>query len=401
MRTFTWRAKTRIGELRTGEMEAESADVVEARLRAQQLQVLKIRKKAKEYHIRLPGNTGIESREIMVFTRQFSTMVDAGLPMVQCLEILGTQTENPEFRRIIVDVKNTVEAGSTLSNSLARHPLVFGRFYTNLVDAGETGGILDKILHRLADYIEKADKINKQIKRAFLYPALVMVVAFFVTLVLLIWVIPVFQNMFANFGEDLPGPTQLVVFLSESTREYVHLILGGVFGLAFFAYYAYSSKRGRLIIDEFLLDAPGVGPLVQKMAVARFSRTLGTMLSSGVPILEALDIVAVVAGNRVIENGLLSVRDKISEGKSMSAPLSEIKAFPPMVVQMITVGESTGALDTMLDKIADFYDEEVDHAVGGMMAVLGPAIMAVLAVVLGGLVIAMYLPVFQLAGAIS
>ena len=398
---WTWQAKTRVGELRTGEMDAASVEAVTQRLKAQQLQVIRIKKKPREYHLRMPGSTGITARDLMVFTRQFATMIDAGLPMVQCLDILGSQSENPELRKVILNIKATVESGSTLADALRKHPKVFNRLFVNLVDAGETGGILDNILNRLAEYIEKNQKLVKQIKGALIYPISILTVSFLVTIVLLVFVIPVFQEMFADFGQALPGATQLVVDFSEGTRANLHWILGGMAGLIFGGMSFYRNPKGRLLVDEFLLEAPVVGPLIQKVAVAKFTRTLGTMLASGVPILEALEIVSATAGNMVVENGLQRVREKISEGKSMSAPLAEIKAFPPMVVQMITVGESTGALDTMLSKIADFYDDEVDTAVSTMMSLLEPIIMAFLAVILGGLVISMYLPVFTMAGSIG
>ncbi len=401
MAEWAWQAKTRIGELRTGEMDAVSVEVVRQRLRAQQLQVIRIKKKPKEYHLRLPGSTGVTSRDLMVFTRQFATMIDAGLPMVQCLDILGGQSENPEFKKIIGSVKATVESGSTLADALRKHPKVFNRLFVNLVDAGETGGILENILNRLAEYIEKNQKLVKQIRGALIYPATILFFSFIVTVILLVYVIPVFQAMFSDFGQVLPGATQLVVNLSEGTRANIHWVLAGLGGLFFGVYSLYKSSKGRLLIDEFLLEAPIVGPLIKKVAVAKFARTLGTMLASGVSILEALDIVAATSGNMVIENGLRRVKEKISEGKSMSAPLGEIKAFPPMVVQMVTVGESTGALDVMLSKIADFYDDEVDSAISTMMALLEPLIMALLAIILGGLVVSMYLPVFTMAGNIG
>jgi len=401
MAVFIWEAKTRIGETRSGEMEADSSTLVTQRLRAQQLQVVKVRKKPTEIIIRMPGATGVEPKDLMVFTRQFATMIDAGLPMVQCLDILGTQMENPDFKKIVMNVKQSVESGSTLADALRKHPKVFNRLFVNLVEAGETGGILDTILNRLAEYIEKNAKLVKQVKGAMIYPSLVLGVSLLVTLVLLIYVIPVFQSMFEDFGQALPGMTQVVVDMSEWTRDNVSLIFFVMTGTAVGFYSFVKSKQGRRLFDEFALTAPIFGPLVKKVSVAKFTRTMGTMLASGVPILEALDIVAGTAGNVVIEEGLQTVRSRISEGRAMAQSLGEMKVFPTMVVQMIAVGESTGAMDTMLNKIADFYDDEVDDAIGTMMSLLEPAIMAFLAVLLGGLVISMYLPVFSMAGSIG
>ncbi len=401
MPAFVWEAKTRGGELKKGEMEAATPEAVTQRLRSQSLQVSKVKKKPTEIHLRLPGSSGISQKDLVVFTRQFATMIDAGLPLVQCLDILSSQSPNQDLKKVLLDVKSSVESGTTLADALRRHPKVFNRLFTNLVAAGEAGGILDTILNRLAAYIEKNLKLAKQVKGAMVYPVITLVVSFAVTVVLLVWVIPIFQKMFADFGSALPAPTQFVVDLSEFTRSNILWLMGGVGGGAFGLVSASKRPRGREILDRMLLKMPILGPLVQKVAVAKFSRTLGTMLSSGVPILDALDIVAGTAGNVVVEQGLKRVRNKISEGKTMAQPLGEIPVFPPMVVQMIAVGESTGAMDTMLNKIADFYDEEVDAAVATMMAMLEPLIMAFLAVILGGLVISMYLPVFSMAGAVG
>jgi type IV pilus assembly protein PilC len=401
MPVFVWEAKTRVGEARVGEMDAPTVDAVKQRLRAQNLQVQKVKKKPININLRLPGSTGITTKDLVVFTRQFATMIDAGLPLVQCLEILSGQMPNPEFKKVLVDIKGSVESGATLADALRRHPKVFDKLFANLVAAGETSGILDTILNRLAAYMEKNMKLVKQVKGAMVYPVITLVVSVGVTIVLLVFVIPIFQKMFSDFGQALPAPTQFVVDLSEFTRSNILLILGGlaafIVGLRTFI----ASPRGREIFDMTMIKAPVIGPLVQKVSVAKFTRTLGTMLSSGVPILDALEIVAGTAGNSVVEKGLKVVRNKISEGKTMAQPLADIPVFPPMVVQMIAVGESTGAMDTMLNKIADFYDEEVDAAIGTMMAMLEPLIMAFLAVILGGLVISMYLPVFSMAGAVG
>lgn len=401
MPVFLWEARTRLNELRTGEMEAANADVVHQRLRAQNLQINKVKKKPLEIYIRMPGSSGVTHKDMVIFARQFATMIDAGLPLVQCLDILGNQNENPEFKKVIIKVKQTVEGGATLADALSKHPKVFNRLFVNLVAAGETGGVLDVILNRLAGYLEKNAKLTKQVKGALVYPAIVVVVSFVVTLVLLVFVIPIFQKMFTDFGQALPGPTQLVVNLSEFTRDNVGLLFLGICAtVAGFTAIA-KNARGREILDRVSLKLPVFGPLLQRLAVAKFTRTLATMLSSGVNILEALDIVAATSGNVVIEKGLKVVRQRVSEGRTMAQPLGEIPVFPSMVVQMISVGESTGAMDAMLTKIADFYDDEVDSAVAAMMSMLEPIIMAFLAVILGGLVISMYLPVFSMAGGIG
>lgn len=401
MPTFVWEAKTRVGEQKRGEMDADTADVVTQRLRQQQLVNAKVKKKSAEIAFKLPGSGGVTTKDLVVFTRQFATMIDAGLPLVQCLEILSSQMENVNFRKALFDVKTTVESGSTLADALRKHPKIFNRLYVNLVAAGEAGGVLDTILNRLGVYIEKNMKLVKQVKSAMTYPILILVVSFAVTVVLLVFVIPVFQKMFQDFGQALPAPTQMVIDFSQFTQDYIVVILGVAGAIVAGIMAMLKNPKGKAKFDQFILKAPIFGPLIQKIAVAKFTRTLGTMMSSGVPILEALDICAGTAGNVVVEEGLKRVRAKISEGKTMAQPLAEIPVFPPMVVQMISVGEAAGALDTMLNKIADFYDDEVDGAIVTMMSLLEPLIMAFLAIILGGLVISMYLPVFSMAGAVG
>jgi type IV pilus assembly protein PilC len=401
MTTFYYEARTGNGDIKSGEMDAANLQAATTKLRSLGLNVSKLKKKPMSLVLRMPGSSGVTTKDLVIFTRQFATMIDAGLPLVQCLEILGTQMDNPDFKKVVMEVKTTVESGKTLAEALRKHPKVFNRLFVNLVAAGESSGVLDAILNRLANYIEKNMKLSKQIKGAMVYPALVMLVSMGVTLVLLVFVIPIFQKMFSDFGNALPAMTQLVVNLSEFTRNNIFLILGGAVAAYFGGSAAIKNPRGRELLDTVALHMPIIGPLVQKVAVAKFTRTLGTMLSSGVNILDALEIVAGTAGNVVIERGLLKVRGKIAEGKPMAQPLSEMSVFPPMVVQMIAVGESTGAMDTMLNKIADFYDDEVDSAVGTMLSLLEPLIMTFLAVILGGLVVAMYLPVFSLAGAVG
>ncbi|MEM1024911.1 MAG: type II secretion system F family protein [Myxococcota bacterium] len=397
MPVYIWEGKTRAGEVRSGVMEAASADVVTERLRAQQIQADKVKRKPIEIHLPTIGS-GVKDKEIVIFTRQFATMIDAGLPLVQCLEILGSQQANPAFKKVIDAVRNDVEQGATLADSLGKHPKVFDELFVNLVSAGEVGGILDTILNRLATYMEKAAKLRGQVKGALVYPTVVCLVAGGVTAVLLIWVIPVFEKMFRDFGGALPAPTQFVIDLSNGLRANILYVIVAliVFVLLFRA--VGKTSRGRLFLDSVFLKSPVFGSLLRKVAVAKFTRTLGTMISSGVPILDALMITAKSSGNKVIENSIFYTRDRISEGRTMADPLAETGAFPSMVVQMIAVGESTGAMDAMLQKIADFYEEEVDTAVAALTSLLEPIMMVGLGVLLGGLIVAMYLPIFELAG---
>ncbi|MCB9654553.1 MAG: type II secretion system F family protein [Deltaproteobacteria bacterium] len=395
MPVFIWEGKTRQGEARAGTMEAVNADAVIERLKAQQIQASKVKKKPVEIHLKL--GTGITSKEVVVFTRQFATMIDAGLPLVQCLEILGSQQANIHFRKVIMAIKTEVESGSTLADALAKHPKIFDDLFVNLVSAGEVGGILDTILNRLALYMEKNMKLKRQVKGAMVYPSVVLIVAGVVTAVLLIFVIPVFEKMFKDFGGTLPAPTQFVIDLSNGLRANILPAIIGLIVVVMLLRAIGKTKRGRLFYDMLQLKAPVLGPVFRKVAVAKFTRTLGTMISSGVPILDALQITGRSAGNKVVENAILYARERISEGRTMADPLAETAVFPPMVVQMIAVGESTGAMDTMLQKIADFYEEEVDTAVSALTAMLEPLMMVVLGVLLGGLIIAMYLPIFELA----
>ncbi len=401
MATFLWSGKTRSGESRNGEMEAPSKDVVEQRLRAQQINVGKIKKKPTEIHLKMPGSSGVTPRDLMIFTRQFSTMIDAGLPLVQCLDILVSQQENPWFKKVLAVVKTDVESGKTFADALSKHPKVFNALYVNLVAAGETGGILDTIMQRLAGQIEKAVKLAKQIKGAFMYPAAVIVVAFGAIAVLLLWVIPVFEKMFTDFGGELPMPTQVVIDLSNWSIDNWFLFPALPVVLYLSLRFIRSREGTRRMLDKVILASPVFGPLVRKTAVAQFTRTMGTMLTSGVPILDALEIVSRATNNLVISDGILYARGKVAEGKTLAEPLQTTGIFPAMVCQMVHIGESTGALDTMLTKIADFYEDEVDAAVAGLTSLLEPVIMVFLAVVLGGFLIAMYLPIFTIAGAIT
>ena len=398
---WKWEAKTRQGEVRAGEMEAPDDAAVKARLAQMGLEATKVKRKPRELHFKIPGTGGVTTKDILVFTRQFSVMIDAGLPLVQGLEIIATQADNREFRRVLMDVKIRVESGSTFADALAQHPKVFDELFVQLVRAGEIGGILDTILQRLGAYIEKNEKLKRRVKGAMVYPSIVLVVAVGVTIVLLMFVTPTFEKMFKDFGGAMPAPTQFLIDLSHAMTNYWYLIFGIPVALAV-AWKAWvSSDRGRQQWDSFVLKVPVFGGLVRKVAVARFTRTLGTMLSSGVPILDALEIVAKSAGNKVIEKAILIVRARIAEGKSIAGPLAETKVFPAMVVQMIGVGEATGAMDQMLAKIADFYDDEVDVAVGALTSMIEPIMMVFLGGVVGGFLVAMYLPIFSIAGNIK
>jgi type IV pilus assembly protein PilC len=401
MAEFVWEARARTGELRKGSMEAESEDAVNQRLRAQQLQPTKVKKKAKALNIQI--GTGVGPKDIVTFTRLFATMIDAGLPIVQCLDILQGQTDNKLFANVLRDVKSAVEQGSTFSDALRRHPKVFDHLYVNLVQAGEVGGILDTILNRLAVYIEKAMKLRRQVRGAMVYPSIVIVVFIGVLSILLLFVIPGFQNMFKDFGskDELPALTRMVMSVSNAFVGNLLWIFLGVTAVIAGVTYTYRTPRGKKLIHRLLLRLPVVGPVLRKIAVARFTRTLGTLLSSGVPILDALEIVAKTAGNVVVEEAIMYSRQKIAEGKNMAQPLMETNVFPPMVVQMVGVGEQTGALDAMLSKIADFYEEEVDVAVAALTSLIEPALMVGIGGTVGVVLIAMYLPIFSIAGKIK
>jgi len=400
MAKFQWEGTTRAGELKKGVMEAESADIVESRLKADNLSVKKVKKESRQ--IIISFGAPVNPKDLQIFTRQLATMIDAGLPLVQCLDILANQTPNKVFGRILANVKATVEQGSTFSEALRKHPKVFDELYVNLVAAGEIGGILDTILNRLAQYIEKNVKLKSQIKSAMYYPIGIMVVAIGVIAIMLIKVIPTFEHMYQEMGHaELPKPTQIVINISHGFVNRWYIFVGGLFGIIFGSAAMRRTARGKEIFDRVMLRLPVIGPTLRKIVVARFTRTLGTLLSSGVPILDALDICARTAGNKVVENGINRARDKIAEGHDMAGPLADTRVFPSMVVQMIGVGEQTGAMDTMLQKIADFYEEEVDAAVSAMTSLIEPIMMAFLGVVVGGLIIAMYLPIFKLAGNIQ
>lgn len=403
MAVYVWEGRTRQGTIKKGIMEAANDQAVMAQLRAQMILPLSVKAKPKDLLEFVPWlQKGVSIRDLVVFTRQFATMIDAGLPLVQCLDILAEQQPNKKFKEVLKQVKADVEQGSTFADALAKHKKPFDDLYVNLVRAGEIGGILDTILNRLAIHLEKADALRRKVKGAMVYPISVMVVAIGVLVLLLVKVIPVFEKMFNDFGGALPGPTQMVVNISHFMQHYIAFFLVGLVATAM----AFAQARARIPsfryqTDAIFLKLPIFGPLLRKVAVARFSRTMGTMLASGVPILDALDIVARTAGNKVIEASLLKTRVAISEGKTIAEPLQETGVFPSMVVQMINVGEQTGAMDTMLGKIADFYDDEVDAAVEALTSLLEPLMMVFLGGSVGSILIAMYLPIFKIAETIK
>jgi len=402
MPVFLWEATTKKGELKKGEMDAPDETVIRGLLRRQGLKSITVKKKPKDLLEYLPFlKQKVKGKDIVVFARIFSTMINAGLPLIQCLDLLATQEQNKTFSKIITSIKEDIEGGSTLSDALKKYPDIFDELFVNLVAAGESGGILDIILARLSGYMEKAMKLKSKVKGAMTYPASVLVISIGVVSLLLLKVIPVFQKMFEGMGGALPAPTQFLVNASQFMQDYfLHMIIAVAVIIYVFRRY-YRTEKGRLQVDSLVLKAPVFGPLLKKVAVAKFSRTLSTMMSSGVPILEGLAIVSKTAGNKIIENALLETRKCISEGRTIAEPLSESDIFPPMVVQMIAVGEATGALDAMLAKIADFYDDEVDAAVDTMTALLEPFMMVFLGGVVGGMIIAMYLPIFQMASVVG
>jgi type IV pilus assembly protein PilC len=397
MATFAYSGRTRQGKTVTGERIAETMDGAVAALRREQILVTQISpvKEAAQKAAK-PSGKKVSAKNLAVFTRQFSVMIDAGLPLVQCLEILGTQEEDKNFASVILATRTDVESGASLADAMKKHPKAFDPLFTNMIAAGEAGGILDTILKRLATYIEKAVKLKGQVKSAMIYPIAVVVIATLVVGVILWKVIPTFANLFAGLGAELPLPTRIVIAASNGLVRFMPFILVGI-GVAVFAFRAYyNSPNGRRVIDSITLKLPVLGPLMRKIAVARFCRTLSTLLASGVSILEALDITARTAGNAIIEEAIMTTRKSIERGETIAAPLKETNVFPSMVVQMISVGEATGALDTMLGKIAEFYEEEVDTAVAGLLTLLEPIMIFFLGVVVGGIVIAMYMPIFDL-----
>jgi type IV pilus assembly protein PilC len=400
MPTFVYSARSATGEMQSGEIELKDRDAVVGFLRRQRMVPLKIDEK--KAAIGIPGfGSGVSTRDIVIFTRQFATMINSGLPLVQSLDILAKQSENKQLRKVIEQVLYDVESGQTLADSLRNHQKVFPELYVNMVAAGEAGGILDTILLRLAVFLEKADALKRKIKGAMIYPGVILTVAIGAVAILLIFVIPTFQTMFASAGIALPAPTQFVIFLSETlqTKWYV-FVLAIVMTLVLLRQY-YATPGGRLVLDRLLLNLPILGPLQRKAAIARFTRTLGTLVSSGVAILDGLEITAKTSGNRVLHDAIMESRASIAGGETISEPLKRSGVFPPMVVSMINVGEQTGGLDEMLTKIADFYDEEVDAAVEALLAAMEPLMIVFLGVIVGGMIVAMYLPIFDMIGAVG
>lgn len=402
MPSYTWKGKNRGGGVQEGVMVADSKDAVIANLRRQQVVVTAVTEKGRE--IALPKFGGrVSAKEIAIFTRQFSVMIDAGLPLVQCLEILGGQQENRAFQRTLFQIRQDVESGATLATAMAKHPKVFDELFTNMIAAGEAGGILDTILRRLSEYIEKKVKLMAAIRKALIYPCAIVVIAVGVVWIILVWVIPVFASLFSSMagGALLPLPTRITIAASNFLGTFWWLIFGGG-GLAYYALRRYhATYSGRRVLDAVMLKTPVLGMVLRKIAVARFCRTLGTLTASGVPILDGLEITAKTAGNAIIEDAIMATRKSIEEGRTISDPLRESGVFPSMVVQMIAVGEQTGALDAMLSKIADFYEDEVDEAVTNLLTLLEPIMIAFLGVVIGGIVISMYMPMFELISKIG
>jgi type IV pilus assembly protein PilC len=401
MPVYKWEGKTLKGLVRKGELEGPNEGAIRVQLRQQSIIPTKIVSKGKQINLSFSFGSKVKQRSIAIFTRQLATMIDAGLPLVQSLEILSSQQDNKTFKNILRGIREDVEGGSTFAGALKKHPTTFNELYTNLVVAGEEGGILDNILTRLANYIEKAEALKKKVRSAMVYPTVIVSVAVIVVVILMIFVIPVFESMFKSAGQTLPLPTMIVVVISKAIRKYIVIFIPAMIALFYFLKKWRQTESGRTVIDKLLLQLPVFGPLFKKIAVARFSRTLGTLVSSGVPILDGLNIVSKTSGNKTIETAILNARASIREGETIAEPLNRAAIFPPMVIQMISVGESTGALDSMLSKIADFYEDEVDVAVGNLTSLLEPLLMCFLGVVIGGVVIAMYLPIFQMANAVG
>jgi len=401
MPIFIYKGKARSGRTVKGDLDAPSLEMAETALRRRGLSGLKVKPKPKDLLEGTFLEGGVTSRDMVVFSRQFATMINAGVPILQALQVMCEQTENGKLRRTLYQVRNDIEGGSSLFDAMRKHLDVFDTLYVNMVDAGEVGGILDQVLLRLAEYIEKAARLKAKVKSAMIYPSVVCFVAVAVIAIILIFVIPTCEQMFKDFGSALPLPTQIVIDMSRFTQDnFLYMVGGAVAFIVGFRYF-YKWEKGQIFVDRAVLFMPVFGPLLRKVAVARFSRTLSTLVSSGVPILSALDSVARVAGNKTVERGVYAARTSISEGQTLAEPLDATGVFPPMVVHMISIGETTGALDTMLQKIADFYDDEVDVAVEGLTSLIEPIMIVFLGVVVGGLVVSMYLPIFKVAGTVA
>jgi type IV pilus assembly protein PilC len=400
MPSYQWKGRIRGGEEQTGVMFADSKDAVVNLLRAKQIQVTAVTEKGKEFSLPKIGG-GVSQKELAIFTRQFSVMIDAGLPLVQCLEILAQQQHNREFQKVLLAVRSDVESGSSLADAMKKQPKVFDNLYSNMIAAGEAGGILDTILQRLSTYIEKIVKLRSQVRSAMIYPVVVIVIAVAVVTVILWKVIPTFAQLFTDLGAELPLPTQITISASHFLARYAPFLIVGVVVVIFALASWHKTYKGARVIDRTMLRMPVLGILLRKIAVARFCRTLGTLTSSGVPILDGLEITARTAGNAIVEDAIMDTRKAVEEGRTISEPLRDTDVFPPMVVQMVAVGEQTGALDAMLQKIADFYEDEVDEAVANLMALLEPVMICFLGVIIGGIVISMYMPMFDLINKIG
>ncbi len=402
MPVFVWKGTTSNGEIQKGEIEAQDEQAARRLLRQQRVSPSKINAKPKDLLENIAFfQTKVSTKDIVIFTRQLSTMIDAGLPLVQGLEVLASQQDNKTLKKILMDIKSDVESGSTFADALKKHPNQFDRLFCNMVAAGEIGGILDDVLKRLADYMENALRLKRKVKGALTYPIIVLAISALVIGVILIFVIPVFEQMFADFGGALPVPTQVVVNLSNFVKSYSLVIIGVSVVVVFLFKKYYKTEKGRRLVDRLLLKFPVFGPLLRKVAVAKLTRTLGTLLNSGVPIIESLNVAAGTAGNKMVEEAIYNVRSSISEGRTIAQPLAESGIFPAMVVQMVSVGETTGALDQMLNKIADFYDEEVETAVDALTSMIEPFMIVFLGGTVGSIIVAMYLPIFAIAGVVS
>jgi type IV pilus assembly protein PilC len=402
MPVYLWKGKDRYNKNKKGEMEAPSEEVVRSELARRKITSAKIKKKPKDLFENVSFmQPKVKASDIIIFCRQFSTMIDAGLPIIQCLDILYAQNDNKTFKKMLKDVKSNVESGQTLAEAMRKYPKQFDDLFVNMISAGEAGGILDMILRRLSAYLEKAAKLKSKIKGGMTYPLVTIVIAIVVVGIIMVFVIPVFEEMFSGMGSALPAATQIVVNMSRAIKSNIFYIVGATIIFIFAIRRFYKTEKGKILMDDYMLKVPLFGDLIRKAAVAKFTRTTGTMLSSGVAILDALEIVAKTAGNKTIEKAVLDTRTAIAEGRTMSDPLAESGVFPSMVCQMIAVGESTGALDAMLTKIADFYEEEVDQAVENLTSLIEPFMIVFLGIVIGGLVVSMYLPIFKMAGALG
>lgn len=398
MPIFVYKAKNKVGRTVKGDLDAPTLDTAESILAKKGLQDVKVKPKPKDLLEGTFLEKGVSSRDMVVFSRQFATMINSGVPILQALQIMCEQTENDKLRYALFDIRNDIESGSSLYDAMKKYPDVFDTLYTNMVDAGETGGVLDTVLLRLSEYIEKAANLKSKVKGAMIYPSVVLVVALLVVAVILLFVIPSFEKVFAGFGGALPAPTQFVVNLSDMVQSHFLLLAGGLAALIIGFRLFYKWEKGKILVDHWILFFPVIGGLLRIAAVAKFSRTLSTMIASGVPILDSLDIVSRTSGNKTIELGVLKAKTSIAEGQTIAEPLDETGVFPPMVIHMISIGETTGALDSMLQKIADFYDDEVDVAVDALTSLIEPIMIVFLGVVVGGMVVSMYLPIFNIAG---